>query len=249
MATTIKSSLSKAEVKKIIDSIPGVIAGRERDPHKLHNKFWGAVALSMYESLNKAFEDKAQGGTDDLGHSWDELTERTKAYSRPIYPGDVPRRMRLAERRTDTIGLLSPMEYKKWKQIFGRVFYANREKLGDAEAKVMAGKIAWDELKKAGAQTKIDVLGSRNLLILRDTDRLFRSFFPGKLSKHSYRKFNKDQVYIVEKGAITIGTKVDYAEDVFKQRPLWFGDISRWVKKASRAGTKRIVEHLKDILV
>jgi len=185
----------------------------------------------------------------DLGNSWDDITERTKAYSRPIYPGEVPRRIRLNERRTDTIGLLSPTEYKKWKQIFGRIFYTNREKLGDAEAKAIAGRIAWDTLKKAGAQTKIDVLGSRDLLILRNTDRLYRSFLPGKLSTHSYRKFNKDQVYIVEKGAITVGTKVDYASDVFDERPLWIGDLSPWIAKAARAGMERITKYLKETLV
>ena len=199
MTITIQSSFSKKVVDDIIKSIPGVIAGRERDQFKLHNKFWGAVALSMYQSLNKAFDDKSQGGQDDLGNSWDDITERTKAYSRPIFPGDVPRRMRLNERRTDTIGLLSPAEYKRWRYIFAIIFNKDKDKLGNKEAKARAARVAWDILKKAGAQTKIDVLGSRDLLILRNADRLYRSFLSGKLSTHSYRIFNKDQVYIVEK--------------------------------------------------
>jgi len=249
MATIITTKLTKAEVRNIISLVPGIIRGRERDPHNLHNKFWGAVALSMYESLHDAFDDKSQGGQDELGHSWDDITERTKAYSRPIYPGEMPRRIRLNAKRQDTIGLLSPEEYKRWKLIFAIIYNKDKDKLGDAEAKVKAAKVAWKKLKEEGAQTKIDVLGSRNLLILRNTERLYRSFLPGKLSTHSYRKYNKDQIYIVEKGAITIGTKVEYATDVFKKRPLWIGDLSPWIAKASRAGMKRIVNYLKDILV
>jgi len=248
MATVIRTTLSTKKVQKLINSIPAIVAGRARDPFKLHKKFWGAVAFSMYESLNKAFETKAQGGIDELGNNWDDLTEHTKAYSRPIYPGDLPRRMRLNEKRSDTIGLLSPGEYKKWRAIYASVLRKNEKKLGTGEAKILAAKVAWSEIKKDGAQTKIDVLGSRDLLILRDSDRLYRSFLPGKLTKHSYRKYNKDQVFIVEKGAVTVGTKVEYAEEVFKQRPLWIGSLAPWIKRASRAGTKRIVDFLKEEL-
>ena len=248
MTTHIRTKASSKEVKKIIASIPSIIAGNEKDPLGLHNRFWGAVALSMYESLNKAFERKAQGQQDDLGNTWDDILPHTKAYSRKPQTGDLSRSQRRGYSDTSTIGLLTPNQYKKWKKIFGHIYHKEKERLGENEAKKLAGQIAWTRLKQEGADTKIRALGNRKLLILRDTDKLYRSFLPGKLTARSYRKYNRDQIYVVEKGKITIGTKVEYASEVFEDRPLWHGDIGPWIKKASRAGISRITLYLKETL-
>jgi hypothetical protein len=248
MATDITTTIDLVTVKRIIKSIPNVISGKEKDPHGLHNRFWGAVALSMFKSMSKAFDTKSQGQQDDLGQTWHDISEQTKAYSRPAHVGDLPRKMRRGMSNPNTMGLLNPGEYKIWKGIWAGVFNSKKADLGDAEAKIEAGKVAWGKLKAMGAQTKINILGSRDLLILRDTDKLFRSFLPGNLSKKSYRKYNRDQIYEVRKGEIKVGTKVEYAEKVFEDRPLWAEDISPWIKKAVRAGSKRISEHLKEVL-
>jgi len=248
MTRIITTKLSKSEVKRVIREIPGIISGRLRDPHQLHNKFWGAVALSMFESLHKAFEQKSLGLQDELGIFWSDINEETKAYSRPINRNDLTTPQRRASKNKNTIGLLTPTQYKEWKKIFSKIYYSLREKLGESEAKEFAAQVAWDKLKKSGASTKIDVLGRRDLLIMRNSDKLFKSFFPGKLTKNSYRKYNKDQVYIVEKGSVTVGTQVDYAGDAFEKRPMFAGDMSPWIRRATKSGSKRLLEYLQETL-
>jgi hypothetical protein len=245
--TRITTNVDAATVRRMIALIPSIIRGTEKDKHGLHNRFWGAVALSMFESMSKAFDKKSQQGADDLGLTWHDITPHTKAYSRKLTTGDAPG-LRSNFSNKNTIGLLSPKQYKQWKGIFAAVFMRQKDKLGETEAKIYAGKVAWTKMKERGASTKIDVLGNRNLLVMRNTEKLYRSFLPGKLSSKSYRKYNKDQVYIVKKGQITVGTSVEYASDVFDLRPLWAGDITPWIKKAAKAGKDRIVAHLKEVL-
>jgi len=153
------------------------------------------------------------------------------------------------ERRKDTIGLLSPQEYKQWKKIFG-VQYHKFISQGQSESKAKenAGKIAWTVMKGKGAQTKIDVLGSRDLLILRNTDKLYRSLLPGKKTLHSYKKFNKDQIYTVSKGKLQIGTSVEYANDVSEERPIWPDTMEPWINKATEEAIQTVTDKLVRII-
>ena len=248
MATDIRTKRSRKRIRDTIRSIPLIISGREKDPFNLHNKFWGIVTLSMFESISESFNVKSLGLTDDLGNDWHDISVQTKAYGRPAQKGDLSLGQKRATKDSTTIGLLTPNQYKQWKKIFGRIFHKNKMKIGAAKAKELAGKIAWAELKKTGANTKIDLLGNRNLLILRNTDKLFRSFLPGKLTSNSYRKYNKDQIYRVEKGAVTLGSQVDYASDVFEDRPIFPKDISPWVREASKAAVKAIINYVQVVL-
>ena len=248
MAKRIYTKLSKDKVTELLKQIPGIVKGEQKDRYGLHNKFWSAVAHSMFTSLSEAFEAKSQGGQDELGNTWEDIDPRTKAYSRPIRRGDLTARQARANKNPNLLGILTPNQYKQWRKIFGSIYHSEKNKIGEEEAKKLAGQIAWAKLKRMGAQTKIDVLGNRDVLILRDTDRLFRSFLPGKLTTNTYRRYNKDQVFVVRKGDVEIGTKVEYAGELFEDRPLWAGDLSPWIRKASHSATQQIVKFIEESL-
>jgi len=249
MAKRIRTKLTKDRVKEVIRKVPAIIRGEERkDPLGLHNKFWAAVAHSMFTSLSEAFEVKAQGGQDELGNSWHDIQPETKAYHRSVHTGDLSRSQSRAMKNPNTLGMLTPAQYRKWRRIFGSIYHQEKNKVGEEEARKLAGQVAWARLKREGADTKIRVLGNRDLLIMRDTDRLFRSFLPGKVTKNSYRKYNRDQIYEVRKGEVTLGTSVDYASEVFDDRPLWAGDLSPWIKRASAAGVKHITDYIERVM-
>jgi len=189
------------------------------------------------------------GGTDELGVTWDDITPETKAYKRPINRDDLSPKQKNAASRKGGLGLLSPKEHKRWKSVFASVFHQEvRAGMSEEDAKVIAAQMAWTRLKKEGAATKIDVLGNRNLLIMQNTGKLYRSLFPGKLTAHSYRKFNRDQIYVVEKGRLTIGTDVEYAVEADKMRPLWPADIEPWINRASEEALEVIEDKLREML-
>lgn len=227
---------SKAEVVRIVESLPRILTGQERDPYQLHNTFFGAIAFSLFTDISKAFEEKSKGNRDELGLQWPDLKDTTKAYSRFPRKGDLTRGQ-VENLKSESLGLLSPGEHKQWKAIFAAIFNKEKAKgVADKDAKKRAAQVAWSKLKKKGANTKIEVLGNRDVLILRDTDTLFRSLMPGKLTKHSYRKYNKNQIYTVSKGQVLIGSKVEYADEVTKARPLWAESIEPWIDRALQLG-------------
>ena len=232
----------------MIQDIPKALAGG-RDRHNLRSTFWGTVAHSLFTDISEAYEEKSKGNSDTLGNSWKDISRETKAYKRPIKKGNLDNRRTAASRNKSTLGILTPGEYKKWKKIFGVTYHKKiREGVDEDTAKEDAAKIAWTVLKGQGAQTKIDILGNRDLLILRNTDRLFRSLLPGKITKHSYRKYNKDQIYTVTNNGLRIGTKVEYVNEVSKDRPIWPSTKNPWFDKAVEKGMESLVSKIQVIL-
>lgn len=253
----VKTKATRAEVVKLIRDLPGILTGTKKSGFAIHKIFWGAVAHSLFTSITEAYVSKSQGGADDLGNDWEDLTQYTKAYKVPANEGNVPqsivrrRKKNLkggAGNRTG-LGILTPGEYKEWRRIFGVIYHSYKDKYGEVEAKQMAGQIAWTQLKEAGASTMWDVLGNRTVLILRRTDRLIKSLSPGNFDPSSgYRKSCKDQIFILSRGKIILGTNVPYAEMHNKTRPIWPENIDEWLDKAVEAGTDAIYERLGEIL-
>lgn len=176
----------------------------------------GAVAI--LSKIQQSFIVKSRGGSDETG-SWPPLKRSTIAQRR-IAPGDLlaigVKGSKIPKNRKR--GLLTPGEDIKWKQIFGsRLAQFRARGLDDGEAKARAAQIAWALLKAAGAKTKLEVLGGRQVDIGRDTGAMFRSLTPGLEGPGE----DPDQICEVAPGAITVGTNVPYAGRFHKRRPLW----------------------------
>lgn len=255
---TIRNRITKEEAKKLIRNLPAIMSGSKPSQFGLHKIFWGAIAYSMFESIWTAFIIKSLGGTDDLGNSWPDLAQSTKAYKIAANEGGTPanivRRARVNAKLNKAgerqgLGLLTPGEYKKWKQIFGTIYHNYVSRYGEAEAKQMAGQIAWTRLKEMGAVTKWDVLGTRDLLIMRRSERLGDSLSPGNFDPNvGYRKSGKDQIFILQRGQMVMGTNVEYAEMHNKTRPVWPEEMNEWMDKAVDFAMEKIVERLESIL-
>lgn len=223
---------------------------------RIHNAFWSAIVLSLFEDIYEAYESKSQLGTDTTGEAWADLSPYTKAYKRSR-KGFLSTNQR-AKLRQDTPGLLTPRQYAQWKKVFAKCFqkFTNGGKLTDPfaieDAKRKAAAVAWIDAKRRGAETLLSVLGEKDMLVMRVTDRLYSSLRPGKISNLKYRKGHQDQVVKYEKGGIELGTKVPYAKMAEgplgkSHRKIWPTDIKVWYDRAVEKARDAVAEQIKII--
>lgn len=239
-------------MRRLIQDLPGILTGKKNSRFNLHKLFWGAIGYKLLESIHDAFEVKSYGLPDELGNEWVELTKEYKAYKRPISRGDLPQNVinRVSRtKKSDRLGLLTPGQYKAWKQIFGIIYHAYKDKMPDDAALKLAGQLAWTRMKNQGAITKIGTLGERDLLLLRITDNLYASLSPGKFNPESgYSKVSRKQIFIISRGKLTIGTNVPYANMVSAKRPIWPEDISRWLDEAVDFAMDAVMSKIQTVI-
>lgn len=246
-----------------IKRLPAVISGEKKPTttaeRRVYNAFWSSVTLSIFEDVYQGYKDKAEGGADELGNAWPDISRHTKAYKRPRRGLLTANQRRNA--RLDTIGLLTPTQYAKWKQTFAKVMdkeFRSRQintAREETESKAKAASIAWAEAKKAGAQTYKSVLGDLDMKIMRVTDTLLNSFRPGKISNLKYVKGNKHQVVRLSKGDLEIGTNVEYAKMASARKAGAYGrtrevlpkDLGIWYERAIGKGRDAVAIELKKL--
>jgi len=257
----INTKLPREQVVKLYRDLPAILNGKKPSRFGLHRLFWGAIAYSMFQSIYDAYLVKAYGLPDELGNEWDDLTKKYKAYHRPLDQGALTRipdnlRRRLkTNKATGTLGLLTPSQYKAWRKIFGTIYHSAKSRMPDGEAKALAGQIAWTRTKAAGGKTKLEVLGNRDLLILRVSDTLSGSLAPGEFDPETgYKKSSKYQIFTIRRGSLEIGTRVHYASMVSRRnnqdfRPIWPEEMGPWIDKAIDFAMDAVLEKIESILV
>lgn len=228
------------------------IVGLEPDTHGLGERYWSAVAHSLFSSIFAAFLAKSRHEEDDLGQSWKDHDPKTKAYNRP----DARKNLKLYDNRavrTPSLPVrptLPPAVNKQWG---GRWFglwlqLTSRHGQGDSTAGKIAGGSTWEHFKALGYPTLIGLTRNLNLPLLNKTGTLQRSIFPAPLSGGVYIPIDSNQIYRREDGKLTIGTRLSYAVAVDKARPLWPKDIGPWLDQANAAGRDALHQQLEIVL-
>lgn len=190
--STVYFSGSREELRRIIALVPAMASGRVPDANGIAQAIQARGGVALLSKIQQAFLVKSRGGTDECGIKWPPLKRETIAQ----------RRTTAAERKQLDIGgrrlrgLLTPDQDRQWRGI-----YAGRLRKGDTPAE--AATLAWGVLKKQGAKTKLEVLGGRQVDILRDTGLMFKSLSPGVADRPSGAQF---QVFEMKPGEITVGT-------------------------------------------
>ena len=148
----------------------------------------GMAALS---TIQADFITKARGGTGKDGIKWPPLQKATIANRRP-----APRKKRGERPR----GLLTESQDARWRRIFAqtKAWLVAKHGLSDSDAAARAAQTAWAKLKAAGAKTKLDVWGNRQVEILRDFGLTLMSLSPGVTSPH--------QIFRLPPGQVIVGT-------------------------------------------
>lgn len=192
---------NRAELRILLGTIPAILAGRHPDTLGVAQAVQLRMGNAMLSQLRQDFLVKSRGGTGRDGIKWAPLSPYTIARRRTT-PGEL----KSLGVKKGPLGFLTPGEHLQWQKIFGRWFNILKAKgYPDDKAKAQAGKVAWTEMKKRGAKTKIGVLGSRTVDIGRDTSRMFDSLAAGF---DAAPPPGATTTFIP--GSVVIGTNVEY---------------------------------------
>lgn len=213
---------SRAALMDRLRELPGMLAGRVSDPSGAVDAMMTAVGVEALSIIREAYIEKARGGTDEAGLSWQKLSPRTIAYGRRH--GATLARKRKAAAKAGRPGrpLLTAAQDRLWKGVFAST--ARRLTLaGEKNANANAAALAWRLVKAAGGKTILSEYGGTKVEILRDTGRLLASLSPG----------TPDNILRVGPGEVSVGTNVVYARTHHEgrgkvpARPLW-PELDSW---------------------
>lgn len=236
---TITTRKSKAQVQKLLRSIPKGLAGK--NPVRYPGRFWAAFASSFFQSVYDGYLVKSIGGTDETGATWVPLSARRQlerynkvtggratgvSKLRPTLTAaqdKIWRRvfMRIIERETRTLrGASKERQSTIGKRLLkitakkraAATAYGNAIGLASPQVKAMAAQIAWTHLKNTfGAETLIQALATAEMPLMIDTGRLIQAWEPTK-SHGGYYRPRKNQIYRRTANGVTLGVSVPYAK-------------------------------------
>lgn len=231
--------MTNEEKNDLIRRLPAILAGREPDPIGIARDIQMRAGLALLQEISRDFMTKARGGTGRDGIKW-----------KPLHPSTIARRRTSQSERRElgiggkrTRGLLTPSQDERWKKIYGTRLARLRLQMSEGEARATAAQIAWATLKREGAQTKIAVLGGRQVEIGKDTVRMFRSLTPSIGVD--------EQIFEFGPGTVTVGSNVPYFPHFHKVRPVWPRDggiPTAWmpaIQRAVDAGMKDAIERIR----
>lgn len=217
---------SRADVSRIAQLVARILSGREPDRQNVGRGFLLALGFAALSDIKDAYIQKSRGGTDEMGITWPPLSKNYLAYGRRFGRGEQARLKRKAglgraHRRApgDRKGLLTGGQLRQWRRLYAQ--FLERFLLSEPEraAKSHAAAVAWTIMKRRGAQTKLQVFGSRQVDILRDTGVLLNSLGPGLLMGEGpslHRSLpqgtgSEEQIFETQPGMVIVGTNVEYA--------------------------------------
>lgn len=219
--------------------------------------FYSAFAKSWFTSVSTAFDIKSAGGMDDLGVQWEDIKPNTKAYHRPdlrsqiFLPEISPHRPTLNQQQ-DAVWrhtFLSQLnnyptiesEYLAGQQ---RAFAFLVQVEDEQRAESRAAAIAWNEVKERyGAQTLLMLLGRKSAPLLKQTERLRKSFEPGDGIPYAP---SPEQVFSPVIGGLRLGSKVPYSRAVSRKRAIQPRGASRWARKALLDGLIAVRQYMAE---
>lgn len=213
---------NRMQARQVARRLKDTLCGRASDPLGLARGVFLAIGFAALSDIKDDFVRKANGETGEDGVKWPDLSPKTKAYGRRFGPGEqsalkkaagLGKANRFAPGQNK--GLLTAAQLKLWRKIYGTRLQRFLVSMPEPQAKARAAQIAWAELKRMGAKTKISVYGQRKLQILRDTGVLLNSLSPGEINGTEYSKpggdGGDDQIFQTISNGVIVGTTVPYA--------------------------------------
>ena len=192
---------------RMLYDLPHILAGTIPDKFGIVKGIQLRAANALLSQIQLAFIEKSRGRVGSDGIKWPPLKPETIA-GRRITPAEW-RTAKLQGTPTKNDyerGLLTPEQNTAWKKKFAQVLALARMDLPEKEAKAKAGRVAWSfVLHEYNAKTRIAFFGYRQVDILRDTVKLFRSFTPGIADKGA-SPAPESQILIIKPGTIVVGS-------------------------------------------
>ena len=77
MTIVVRTRMKRDEIRRLLASVPAIVAGRAADPAGEAGAIQRVIGLTALSLIKEAFVTKAAGGTDEAGDSWAPLAEST----------------------------------------------------------------------------------------------------------------------------------------------------------------------------
>lgn len=214
---------NRRQVKLAILQLISRLTGDSQTDPNARSVFY-AIGFQALSDISDAFVVKARGGTAEDGISWPPLSKKYLAYGRRFGKGEqaaLKREAGLGPQHHRGVagkgGLLNAQQQKLWNQVYARTIAWASMRFDAKTAQHIAAGHAWNVVKKSGGKTKLEVYGSRQVDILRDTGVLLNSLSPGYFDGMNYEKptaeGGESQVFRPIADGIVVGTSVKYARN------------------------------------
>lgn len=253
MGINITFTGSRMEARRVIRRFVGMLTGMEPDHGRLARGVFLVMGLTVLSDIQLDFLRKSRGGVGEDGVKWKPLSKEYLAYGRRFGRGEkaaLKKSAGLGRANSRGVGgnqgLLTAAQQKRWKQIYAQSLAWMAARYSLDQAKAMAAGHAWNVIKKEGAKTMLEVYGSRQVEMLRDTGVLFNSLSPGHLSGNGdYTPGGDNQIMEAIANGVRVGTSVPYAAAQNKQRPFLPEQLpSAWQDRLDRATVAAITRAL-----
>jgi phage gpG-like protein len=219
---------SREAIRQQVIALAGMISGRVPDAGNVSLQFKLRIAVAFFSKVKEAFVEKARGGRDEAGISWQPLSVRYLAYGRR----GVLREVKKAERKfvRDGVNFESQRLYKT---TFNREFARLAAQMDRKLARQIASRIALQAAEKKSGKTKLEAAATlrpgADYEILRDTGVLLNSLSPGVYAGEAYTPKTPQQIVRTTGNELIVGTNVAYADTHhtgyatknIPARPLW----------------------------
>lgn len=218
---------NRAQAVGIVGRLVRMLTGQEADSTGLVKGVFLAIGSAALSDIKADFIRKSRGGTGEDGVKWPPLSAKYLAYSRRFVPGEQKALKQGAglgkghrHAPGGKSGLLTAWQLRRWRRLFVQFKRRFMVSMPEAAAKSRAAATAWIILKREGAQTKLNVFGSRKVEILKDTGVLLNSLSPGRIvggdgASTEYAKPDgeggEQQIFETLKNGVIVGTTVPYA--------------------------------------
>lgn len=213
--STVYLRTSRHLLRDAIISVVRSLSGREATHADAARTVHTAIGLAALYDIKDDFVRKAKGEVGEDGNRWPRLSPKTLAYGRRFGPGEKSALKKAAGLGPGNRnrGLLSAAQDKRWRAIFATSLKRLAISMDISSAKARAAQIAWTVLKREGAKTKLEVFGTREHEILRDTGVLLNSLSPGEIN-YAGGNYNPpaDQIFNLIESGVIVGTNVPYAK-------------------------------------
>lgn len=269
-----------------IHLVIGSLAGKLNAFPDLVEGVYVSVAWQFLSDVQESFVMKARSEVGVDGIRWKYLSREYLAYGRRFGSNEQSQLKRAAglvttdkNGKASTAqfrfapggkkGLLTAAQLKQWRKFYAfmlaRMLAGGRD---EGEAKRIAAGYAWNQMKARGAETKLNVYGSRQVEMLRDTNVMFNSLSPMGSAIGEYVDTigqlagvaKNDQILQTIRGGVRVGTTVPYAASHhygdgrrgIPARPFWPEELPpQWrdnmtdvLKEATKFATIRALERV-----
>lgn len=212
MAEVVTTTASRADITRLIRSLPAMMAGRAADHHGIAAGFRARLAFSFLSLVKLNFDILSKGGVGADGKKWLPNTREYLAYTKGRF-GPTGRYTKAGKprHRENRRKHLTDKQFRQWNKDYKSSLKELSLRQSPAKARELAVTSAWAKSRATGAKTLLAAYGSQEDTILVDTGDLRNSLQPGELAESgvsaSYQKGDSKQIFKQGPGIVLVGSK------------------------------------------